>query len=62
MKILVIENDPVLAGKIEHLLKTEGHRCEIYPSPALAMTSVASYYYDAIIFNLITLDREELEF
>ena len=61
MKILVIEYDPVLVGRIENLLKTEGHRCEIYPSPAPAMTSVASFYYDAIIFNLITLDQEELD-
>ncbi|HEX6427668.1 MAG TPA: winged helix-turn-helix domain-containing protein [Niastella sp.] len=61
MKILVIENDPVLAGKIESLLKTEGHRCEIYPSPVQAMTSVAANYYDAIIFNLSTLDEQELE-
>ena len=61
MKILVIENDPVLVGKIENLLKAEGHRFEIHPSPALAMSSVASFHYEAIIFNLITLDQEELE-
>lgn len=61
MKILVIENDTVLVEKIENLLKTEGHRCEIFPAALQAMPSVTAYYYDAVIVDLTTLDRAELE-
>jgi DNA-binding response OmpR family regulator len=60
MKILVVENDGVLTGKIETYLKTEGHWCEVHASPMTAQAAATAHYYDAIVLNLIFLAPDEL--
>lgn len=62
MKILVVENDALLTERMELFLKTEGHWCEVYNTPAPALASVASRHFDSIVFNLSSLDNEELNF
>jgi DNA-binding response OmpR family regulator len=58
MKILIIENDDVLTREITTFLRTEGCSCEIAGS---AGEVIKSFYYDAIIFNINTLNTGEIE-
>jgi DNA-binding response OmpR family regulator len=62
MEILIVENDHLLHGEMHASFSTEGYTCQIFQSPVAALSAVTSYYYDIIIFNLSTLNQEEINF
>jgi DNA-binding response OmpR family regulator len=61
MKVLVIDNDGVQSNHVAQFLKSEGHWCEIYHSPAPAQEALAVHYYDVIVYNIALLDQQELD-
>jgi DNA-binding response OmpR family regulator len=52
MKILIIEDEPVLANSIREYLKTEGNICEIAATFEEAWMKVGVYQYDCVLVDI----------
>ena len=52
MKILIIEDEPVLAESIAQYLRMEGYLCEIAKDYDQAMTKAGVYEYDCVLVDI----------
>lgn len=53
MKILIVEDEPALAGSIGDYLSKADYRCEFAADFVTAMDKVATYEYDCILLDLM---------
>lgn len=52
MKILLVEDEPQLAGTVADYLKTEGYRCELAPDFITALDKISSFDYDCVLLDI----------
>lgn len=61
MKILLVEDDPILSGIIQRYLQDEGLLCEAVTTYQLAEEKIFLYTYDVVLIDLGLPDGEGLE-
>lgn len=58
MKVLIIEDEPAIAGSIKDYLKPNGIQCESAATAREAMDKIGMYEYDCILLDLMLPDGD----
>jgi DNA-binding response OmpR family regulator len=53
MRILIVEDSETLSGALSRSLTREGYACDIAPDGPCALAFLSSYFYDAMILDLM---------
>ncbi|RIJ42819.1 response regulator transcription factor [Pontibacter oryzae] len=61
MKLLIVEDEPVLLEEVEHYLGQQGFLCESAPTYLLAEDKVSLYAYDVVVLDITLPDGNGLQ-
>ena len=61
MRLLVVDDDPKLAGAVARGLRNEGHAVDVAADGDAALMQAAVWDYDAIILDVMLPGRDGIE-
>jgi DNA-binding response OmpR family regulator len=61
MKILIVENEATLLEEVIAFLTAKSYSCDVARSASAAVSAIISDYYDVVICNISSLDKQEIE-